>query len=297
MTVVMKGADMNFEYTPSMPLLGEQLREQLRVWPLAAANFAALGQCERRPFSIGTGGALHGAFQLNPARMVSTAAKTDAASLASRPCFLCAGNRPKEQYMLPWRGPSMREGDGQKWEILVNPYPILPFHLVMAAAEHKPQLDIPADMIAMAEMLPGAAIFFNGAQAGASAPDHEHCQIVLAEELPLLQYLEGGGHPGDLPFNVEYYDVTPDMAGLEMMESFLRCSDPTRVNAFAWLGRDGRMRLLKVRRRAWRPSCYPEMMVSPGSIDVAGLIILPRREDFERITEADLLKIYSETIL
>ena len=38
--------------------------------------------------------------QFNPARLVSTGAKIDKATLAKRPCFLCEKNRPSEQIVL-----------------------------------------------------------------------------------------------------------------------------------------------------------------------------------------------------
>lgn len=67
---------------------------QLSGWPLARENYQALGKTQRRSFEIGdmTIGVQH-----NPARIVSTGARIDAATLAARPCFLCAANRPAEQ--------------------------------------------------------------------------------------------------------------------------------------------------------------------------------------------------------
>lgn len=286
------------------PLLDEMLREQLKVWPLAAGNYAALGRSERRRFKAG---ALEGAFQCNPARIVSTGASTDAKSIAARPCFLCAGNRPAEQFALPFVSES-----GDEWEILVNPYPILPYHFTVASVRHQPQGEIPLDMISLAEKLPGVAAFYNGARAGASAPDHLHFQLVLKSELPLLRYLESGGDPAKLPYKVEYYVVTPDLDGMESLRRFSesrgydRASDgkPDRdlLNAFAWLGDDSLMRLAVVPRSAHRPDCYyaaedERLMVSPGAIDMAGLVILPRKEDFDKITVSDLEKIYRQTAI
>lgn len=298
---------MTTNHAISEALLDEMLREQLKAWPLAAENYAALGKTERRRFKIG---ALEGAFQCNPKRIGSTGAKVDKAAIAARPCFLCSANRPKEQYALPFTG-----SGGQEWEILVNPYPILPFHFTVAAKEHKPQESVPLDMIEMAERLPRCAVFFNGARAGASAPDHEHCQIVLSSELPLLRYLEEKGDDKSaieaLPYRVEYYKVTPDLAGMEMLRAFSEAhgydreaegrADEGLVNVFAWMGRDGMLRLAVVPRSAHRPSCYnaereeDRLMVSPGAIDMAGLVILPRKEDFDKISETDLAKIWEET--
>lgn len=289
--------------TVSMPLLDEMLREQLKVWPLAAGNHAALGQTQRRRFSIG---GLDGAFQCNPARMVSTGAKVDKKSIAERPCFLCTANRPPEQFALPFSVPG-----GKIWDILVNPFPILPWHFTIASREHEPQSGIPLDMIVLAERLPGAVMFYNGARAGASAPDHLHFQMVLKNELPLINYLERTGSAAGLPYAVKYWKVTPDSLGMSMIREFVASSgvdkvsgkpDTYLVNAFVWMGDDGMLRLASVPRSAHRPSCYAaegtgQLLVSPGAIDVAGLIILPRKEDFDRITEDDLKRIFAETMV
>lgn len=276
-------------------LLQEFVDAQREVWPLAADNYAALREVERRPFRVGP---LEGAFQFNPRRALSTGAKTDAASIAARPCFLCSANRPSEQLALPFL---------DDWEILVNPYPILPFHFTVAARSHRPQGEIPLEMVSLAEQCRGVCTFFNGAKAGASAPDHEHFQMVLKSELPLVRYLESGGDPGLLPMAVDYYVVTPDLEGMEMLRRFSETKgrnsgggpDRDLLNAYAWLGDDGLMRLAAVRRRAHRPRCYysagaEHRMVSPGAIDMAGLVILPRRGDYEEITDAEMRQIYSE---
>ena len=52
-------------------------------------------------------------------------------------------------------------------------------------------------------------------------------------------------------------------------------------------------------RKAHRPACYfkddPEkMVISPGAVDVGGLLILPRREDFDRIDRETILGIFRE---
>ena len=63
--------------------------------------------------------------------MVSTGAKIDKATIAKRPCFLCKDNRPQVQISLPF---------GEEFDILVNPFPILPVHFTIAARQHQLQL-------------------------------------------------------------------------------------------------------------------------------------------------------------
>lgn len=282
------------------------IEEQLASWPLAKENFFALGMAERRPLGLG---ALEGAAQCNPARIVSTGAAVDKRSIAARPCFLCRKNRPEEQHTIEWL---------PCWELLVNPYPILPVHFTVAAREHTPQDRVPADMVTMAELAPSLCFFFNGTRAGASAPDHLHVQAVLRSELPLLRLAEtlhrdAGDMPVmrsdlcgiDLPFHFLSAIVTPDENGMKTLRAMLGIGggeglrDKGLVNFFCWIDDGGRLRIVAVPRRAHRPSCYyaegeERMMVSPGAIDMAGLMILPRREDFDRMDEATARRIYAE---
>lgn len=271
---------------------------QLETWHTAKVNYDALTQCLRKNFTIGK---FEGVMQYNPARKISTAAKVDKDSIRNRPCFLCKENRPEEQY-----AEEITEG----WELLINPYPILPLHFTIAANRHIPQTQIPLDMATMAERLPGMVIFFNGARAGASAPDHLHCQAVMASELPLIQYLESGKPVEDLPFDVIYDKVTPDMKGMITLNSMVLLKgkdgvtgkeDAGLLNAYFWIGADGLLRIAVIPRKAHRPQSYTDtaegdgMMVSPGAIDMAGLVVLPRKRDFDNLTSVEIEQIYHDT--
>lgn len=277
-----------------IPILQEVRDQQLAVWPLAHENYERLGLTQRREFSIG---ALHGAFQWNPGRIGSTGAKIDKTSISKRPCFLCQSNRPKEQ---------LSEEIMSGWEFLINPFPIFPLHFTIVSTHHVAQSAIPLDMASIAEKMRGMTIFFNGARAGASAPDHLHCQAVKTSELPLMNYLEKGGDLKELPFLVEYAVITPDINGMFEMDRLSKIKgvdaktgkeDSTLVNAYFWIGNDGLLRIAVVPRSAHRPSCYPDLMVSPGAIDIAGIVIMPIKEDFERITPDDIKRIFEETTL
>lgn len=287
------------------------IEEQLDKWPLARRNYLDLVRTERKPFRLGD---FRGAVQCNPARIRSTGAATDAASIAARPCFLCASNRPDTQSVLPWL-----EG----WDFLVNPYPIFPVHFTIVSQTHRPQGAVPFDMAAMAEKAPSLAFFFNGARAGASAPDHLHAQAVLKSELPLLDLIERihpDSTPGwtdsadsgaDLPFRFFSAVVTPDGSGMKTLAGLHGLTgidaetgkqDRDLLNAYFWTAPSGLLRIAVVPRKRHRPLCYtaPEgerFVVSPGAVDMAGLVITPRREDFDRISAADVAEIYSQTAL
>lgn len=294
--------DMNLESINTI------VESQLAVWDLAKRNYDNLVLTKRRPLTMGDFKA-HG--QLNPARVVSTGAAVDKKSIEKRPCFLCKANRPEEQIVFPWL---------KGWEFLVNPFPILPIHFTIPAVGHVPQDDIPLEMASMAEMAPDLVIFYNGARAGASAPDHLHCQAVLKCELPVISLVEEVHHtnkPGwhsseefdlDLPFHFLSAIITPDAEGMLALSKVCNATgldgetgkpDKNLVNAFFWIDNAGLLRIIIIPRKAHRSSHYfsdtDNYMISPGALDMAGIIVMPREEDYNRITENVVREIYNET--
>lgn len=281
----------------------EFIEAQLSEWPLARDNYQALGKTKRRSIRLGD---LTVGIQHNPARIISTAAKTDAKTLAERPCFLCRKNRPPLQV-----GMEITEG----WELLLNPYPIFPTHFTIVCNEHKPQEGLPLDMVAMAERLPGHTVFFNGKMAGASCPDHLHCQAVKTHELPLMLLIERkhsleSGRTGtdeslrlDVPFAFTSVIITPDLDGMSALASLEDTIGRKYVkegclNAFVWIDGNGLLRICVVPRGAHRPSCYGaeegKHLISPGCIDMAGMLIAPLKKDYDTLTEEDVRTIYRE---
>lgn len=281
---------------------------QIDTWPLARENYQALGKTERRSLKLGD---LTIGIQHNPARMVSTAAKIDRHSIQNRPCFLCKGNRPPQQ--VPY-------DIAQGWELLLNPFPIFPTHFTIVSKTHQPQAGFPIDMVIMAERLPGHTIFFNGSKAGASCPDHLHCQAVKTQELPLMLLVEKrhtltASNPEenlvatseslglDVPFGFKSIVVTRDLAGMEILRDLeniigRKFIEDGKLNMFVWIDSCGLLRIVAVPRDRHRPSCYGsgdgEMMISPGCIDMAGVVITPRKQDYESLTESKIRRIYEE---
>ena len=293
-----------------MSAINDFIEQQLADWPEASSRYMDLGQTLRRRFKIGD---FEGAFQYNPARMRSTGAKIDKASIAERPCFLCSENRPSEQVAVPI---------SQDWELLVNPFPIFPVHFTIASTRHIPQDKVPLEIGAIADRLPELAIFFNGARAGASAPDHLHLQAVLKNELPIIKLAEihhqesalgvmrSDMFEADLPFIFLSAVISNDAEGAEDYMQLLAMTgadpltgnpDKGLRNVICWKGESGLLRMIVIPRRQHRPGCYGEnedsLMVSPGTIDMSGVVILPREADFNRITEEDLKQIYKDVAI
>lgn len=299
-----KMTTLNLEHINSL------IEHQLQCWQEARVNFDRLTLTKRKPLPIGDFAC---AAQYNPARIKSTGAAIDKESIAKRRCFLCEENRPEEQLSGDW--------PDSRWHLLVNPYPILPVHFTIASTAHQPQDKIPLDMAAMAEMAPDLLIFFNGAKAGASAPDHLHCQAMLKSELPLVGLVEAN-HPlerkgwmsseeygTDLPFHFMSCIVSPDLDGLQCLQQAESAfgidaatgkADPGLVNAYLWISDSGYLRIVIIPRRAHRPDLYnlPEgerFVISPGAVDMAGLLIVPRKEDFDRLDADTAKEIYRQT--
>lgn len=271
---------------------------QLSRWPLAATNFDALSRVETRSFEAG---GMELVLQHNPARIASTAAKVDAVSLAARPCFLCASNRPVEQMAV----------DAGEYEVLVNPFPIFPVHFTIAAKRHVAQRIMEdgcrrfADMWKLAHRLPGLALFYNGPRCGASAPDHFHFQAVETERLPLFTRMADGK---SMPYRVDRGDfatVGEAVAWFEGLMSELgvlpenAAEDEPRVNILCTaLG--GGVRVAVIPRRAHRPDFFGcgegELLLSPASVDLAGVMVVPSAEDFHyKITPERVVELWRQT--
>ena len=265
-------------------LLDTFFETQLREWQLARDNHETLNNVWSRELkSTKTSMTLR--VQYNPARMVSTGASIDKASIAARPCFLCAKNRPIEQHGLDLN---------DEFEWLVNPFPILPHHFTIASKQHRPQriLDAYNAMIQATQALPEEYIvFYNGPKCGASAPDHLHLQagkwsIPLAIGDAFRAYHLPCAEASDAFRTL--YDSLPVMDG----------EDEPRMNVVAY--RTGEhVNLVVIPRRAHRPHCYTaegaeKYLISPGTLDMCGLIITPRLEDYERLTATKALDILCE---
>ena len=263
---------------------------QLSVWPLARSNFKALESIKRKSF---TSGDLRGYVQYNPARKVSTLANVTHNALHQRKCFLCKENRPSEQ-----RSIEIIPG----FHLLINPFPILSYHFTIASTQHEPQRFNAETATLLADRLPGLVIFYNDDGAGASAPDHCHYQAVPVESLPLINLLNFHWKAGDkgrfneimfslnLPFKI--------ITGTMPIKLANQWEHP--INAYFWKSENGEIRFLIIGRKAHRPDFYflpppDRRAISPGAIDMTGIIVTPFKEDFDLVTEEEIKEIYRQT--
>ncbi|MBP3615194.1 MAG: DUF4922 domain-containing protein [Bacteroidaceae bacterium] len=304
------------ELMASLPHLSNDEKDdffgrQLAQWPEAAKRFEALENVKTRKLDCGI------TLQHNPARIVSTAANVDKTSIEKRLCFLCAGNRPVTQ---------IKTDVLFDIEVLVNPFPILPGHLTLPLKGHTPQ-QIDAlywDMLTLARDWQGMAVFYNGAKCGASAPDHAHLQAVKEVDIPLFgewwnrigEALETVKEYGGATlcysqsyivpvFIVESSDISASIHLFDSLKAALPISDDEtepRMNVITVYREDKRWVTVVVPRASHRPASYfadgeAQRLISPGLLDMVGVMIAPRPEDFEGITSDEARAILREVAL
>ena len=294
-----------------MTVLQDFYRRQLMEWPLASGNVKALfGVCTRTLVPAGHEDGMPFVVQHNPARVRSTGAKVDAASVAARPCFLCGASRSGEQSALEPAAFGDRFSD-LDYEILINPYPIFPYHFTIPCKAHTPQVIVEEgcrrfdDMLRLAQALEGMALFYNGARCGASAPDHFHFQAVPASAMTILSterpvpFLTFGYESGDRAEMLEWFvRVVEQIRDLPAPPDFSSSEKEPRMNIICTYT-DGIWKALVIPRRAHRPDFYGsgegQYLISPATVDLSGTIIIPSSSDFDAITPEILASLLSQT--
>ncbi len=291
--------------------------DQLSQWPLACGNFRALKDVKVREVEVG---GLTVKLQFNPARMISSAAKLSKEAIAARRCFLCRENRPAEQIMLKFEGRK-----GKKYDILVNPYPIFPDHLVIAKAKHTDQSiwHRYIDMLDLARKYSGYIFFYNGPKSGASAPDHHHFQGAPKGLMPLENDVNASISKND--GTLEYLTSVQDAAlyhyrkfttgvfvlraetaksAAKLFYRLMDCADVPEgefeplFNLFSWW-EDSEFRSIVVFRRSHRSHHYfsdgpDHLTMSPGCADMAGVFIVPVPDEYEKISSQLLSEMVEE---
>lgn len=280
---------------------------QLEVWTDARHRFRDLKHVETRQFSDQL------KLQWNPARIVSTGAKIDKKTLGERPCFLCDKNRPKEQ---------MSKQIDEKFHLLVNPFPILPVHFTIPARKHQPQLIYKnyGEMHRFISLHSDLMVFYNGPKCGASAPDHLHFQAGTNGILPLkTNWQRLSRNLTDIislndeekisvvrDFIVPAFVIISKSAESDealfrrLYKAMPQRGDETEpmMNIISWRKGEEFISVV-IPREKHRPEAYfaegdAQFMVSPGALDMSGLIITPREEDFRKLTEEKALSLLQE---
>lgn len=287
--------------------------QQLATWPLIKESYVRLNAVYKKDVAIE---GIPVVVQCNPDRIRSTAANIAPSAIEKRPCFLCADNRPKEQHQL-------RLGH---LDLLVNPFPVFPMHFTITG-NHQPQVmeNHLGEMLDLAKKLNDCVIFYNGPESGASAPDHFHFQAGNMDFLPLIQTLrfESKAFLEDL-FEYksskvqtlknlhrngwllqgkqestlsELFDVL-----IKMLKTATQSLEKEpMMNVLSWRENE-RWFVLILPRKKHRPACFYEtgdaqFIVSPASVEMGGVIVTVREQDYQRIDSQDIQKIYEDVCL
>jgi uncharacterized protein DUF4922 len=287
---------------------------QKRNWPLLEQGYRAFRRLSSRRLRPDPEGA-EIVLQHNPHRIRSTAARIDSASVASRECFLCPQSLPVEEKGIAY---------GPELIVLCNPYPVLDNHLSIVHREHIEQKidgNVETLLTLARDLAPDFFVLYNGPGCGASAPDHLHFQACSRDRLPIEVALSQVDDPQGERCEIcdrgrqsfELFTLSDNnrtaivfrgnnsqeiadwvYATLKELPLPEEASEPP-VNIVCTHDR-GDWTLFLFPRSRHRPSCFysEKVIVSPGAIDMAGVIVLPRADDFERIGPAEIAEIYSE---
>ena len=286
--------------------------EQIAEWPLAGRNYTGLEKVLTRSIAFEGFELL---IQFNPERIRSSAAKVDTQSIAARPCFLCQKNLPDEQRGIPILN---------KYLILVNPFPIFPKHLTIPHLDHvnqriKGKFE---DMLELSQVLKDFVIFYNGPECGASAPDHFHFQAGNKGFMPIEKDFILG-HMTEVSINKKGVDILQWNNYRRSLISLYGQNKSILLRTFekihkglSELQTDRIEPLMNVLvythennwivhifpRKLHRPSQYFErgerqIILSPAAVDLGGVLITPREEDFNKLQKEGIEDIYRQVCI
>jgi Domain of unknown function (DUF4922) len=225
-----------------------------------------------------------------PHRIKSTTASVDAVSVAQRKCFLCPANLDPEEKGIPF---------DSEFTLYCNPFPILNKHLTIVHADHRPQRIAGqfGTFLKLARALSDSFIIYNGPQCGASAPDHLHFQSCSREVFPIEHDVLEGYIPRVFSFSGRDLDAL--VGRLELLLVVLSrathaASEPM-INIASWFSADS-WTVLVFPRGKHRPRVYEtkELTVSPATIDLCGVFVVPVPGDYEKIRGADIEQVLEE---
>ena len=292
------------------------IEHQKAHWQSLKEGYEALKKIETKSLELDGSSVV---VQHNVKRIRSTAAAVDKASIQARRCFLCAENLPDEEKGIAY---------DDDYILLCNPFPVLDKHLVIAHRQHVEQkiADRVEALLALARDL-GEEYFvlYNGAECGASAPDHFHLQACSRELLPIKDAVDGSELPTEEDCNI-CADMARGNFELFTLNDFGRSvvvfRGANRLELAFWIyrvieelggatGKDepminlicyqekGVWTAMLFPRARHRPACFfaegkEQIIISPGAVDMAGIIVAPRHEDYERLDAQHVEQIFRE---
>jgi Domain of unknown function (DUF4922) len=290
--------------------------QQREAWTLLRQGCEAFAEIETKRVRVEESEVV---IQHNPRRIRSTGASVDKAAVGNRPCFLCADNLPPEEKGIAC---------GDDLVILCNPFPVLDRHLSIVHREHVPQQiegNVESLLSLAHELGSSYFVLYNGPECGASAPDHLHFQACSRDLLPIEENLYE-----DEPVMAEDCNYCEETArnSFELFtlggcgRSVVVFRGGNRAEVGHWVYEVIRELASQTDKpeplinivctydpRIWTVYLFPRakhrpasfyadgeerLVVSPGAIDMAGVVVVPEREHFDKIDGERVSAIFKE---
>jgi len=266
------------------------LESQAKAWPALARGLQGLRESQTRVERVFGRDVL---VRHIPHRIKSTTAPVDAISVSQRLCFLCPMHLDPEEQGIAFN---------EQFTLYCNPFPILERHLTIVHGSHRLQRIAGqfGVFLELAEALPDSFIIYNGPECGASAPDHLHFQSCSRAVFPI----EGHTLASYIPrvFSLRDRETERLVSRLEALVEALRdVTEPffePMINVAGWFT-GGEWSVLVFPRGKHRPHVFEtgDLTVSPATIDLSGVFVVPKPDDFARIRGGDIEKIFEEVTL
>jgi ATP adenylyltransferase/5',5'''-P-1,P-4-tetraphosphate phosphorylase II len=272
-------------------------KQQTQAWPQLAKGLEGLAQAKTRPLRVDWYEIL---VRHIPHRLGSTRAAVDRESIGKRRCFLCVANQPPEEEGLPF---------DEDYTMYCNPFPIVDGHLTIVHRKHRAQriAGQVGKMLALAASLPGYFVIYNGPECGASAPDHMHFQAGARGLLPIKKETAGltGITVPNYGRNVLLFRGRERSACIDRVERAVDLlgkttgKRPEPLVNIAVFHESGEWVTYLFPRGKHRPEAFHtgELTVSPASIDLCGMLVVPLARDFESITSEAIAAMFREVTL
>jgi hypothetical protein len=291
-------------------------KSQLNGWKLLKQNSDVLKNVQTKSFWF-DGFKLK--VQINPGRIKSTSAQVDESSIKNRQCFLCIENLPEEQKGIKIKNDFI---------LLCNPFPIFQKHFTISSLNHSPQRISKSfgEFLELTKLLsPGYTLVYNGPACGASAPDHLHYQagtknfmpieddiqqlkndygnIIQEADLITTSFIDDGLRKLILIESIEQQTIEKSFVKIfEVYGKISKAGPEPMLNIISTYDEIFGWSVIIFLRSKHRPECFykddPErMLISPAAIDLGGIVVSPREEDFVRIDKEFLRSVFREVSL
>ena len=291
----------------------ELLSEQKETWLDLREGYKSLKDIRERNVPC-TGFSVR--LQYNPRRIKSSLAAVGEENINERRCFLCLDHLPEGQKGILYRS---------KYLVLCNPVPVLPFHFTVSHLDHRHQAiaeHIDTLLHLTTDFGRAWTVLYNGPKCGASAPDHLHFQIAPSGQMPIEEEIPGEKRltlmaqvNGVLLYRVP--DLGREVIILEgddpialgsafkvflnALKKFLFINEEPMMNIIGFY-KEKKWSLIIFPRRKHRPDVFfkegdARVVVSPGVIDMGGLLVTPVEKDFDRLDAQSVESIYGEVSL